>query len=290
MSDNSSQAAGIYRRRIGDALVTVVNDGYLDVPVSILHGAEPDEIQAALEQSFAPATPRIAVNAFVVEIGGRRILVDAGGGATTVASMGRLIGNLGHAGYRTRDFGTVLLTHIHPDHSSGLLDADLKPLFPEAEIVVHKDELKFWTSADVRDGIIPAAKPYIGSARALSQAYGDQFRAMDGGEVVPGLTQLPLPGHTPGHSGYVLNSAGESLLIWGDTVHIPELQIPIPGVTSEFDISEDMAAESRRKLFRHVADEKLLVTGGHLHLPGFAHLLRNGDDYRLVPEVCKVTF
>ena len=98
MRDNSSQAAGIYRRRIGDALVTVVNDGYLDVPGSILHGAEADEIAATLEQSFAPSTPRIAVNAFVLEIGGKSILVDAGGGATTVASMGRLIDNLGNAG------------------------------------------------------------------------------------------------------------------------------------------------------------------------------------------------
>ncbi len=289
MSENSSQAAGIYRRRIGDALVTVVNDGYLDVPVSILHGAEPDKLKATLEQSLAPATPRIAVNAFVLEIGGKSILVDAGGGATTVASMGRLIDNLCHAGYRTSDFGLVLLTHIHPDHSSGLLDADLRPIFRDAEIVVHKDELDFWTSAEVRDGIISAAKPYIGSAAALTQAYGGQFRAVEGGEIIPGLHQLPLPGHTPGHSGYVLNSAGESLLIWGDTVHIPELQIPIPGVTSEFDISEDMAADSWRRLFRHVADERLLVTGGHLHLPGFAHLVRNGDDYRLVPEAWKVT-
>ena len=66
----------------------------------------------------------------------------------------------------------VLLTHIHPDHSSGLLDADLKPLFPQAEIVVHRDELDFWTSTDVLDGAIPAAKPYIGSATALMQAYG----------------------------------------------------------------------------------------------------------------------
>jgi glyoxylase-like metal-dependent hydrolase (beta-lactamase superfamily II) len=98
------------------------------------------------------------------------------------------------------------------------------------------------------------------------------------------MTLLPLPGHTPGHSGYRLDSAGETLMIWGDTVHIPEIQVPRPGVTSEFDIDEPMAAESRRRIFDYVAKERLLVTGGHLHIPGFAHLVETAGQYRLAPE------
>ena len=130
--------------------------------------------------------------------------------------------------------------------------------------------------------------PTSTSAAALFRGYGEQIRPSNGGEVAPGLTQLPLPGHTPGHCGYRLDSAGETLVVWGDTVHVPELQIPHPGVTSEFDIDEPLAAENRRKIFEHVAAEGHLVAGMHLHLPAFAHLVPSGDAFRLVPEPWRV--
>jgi glyoxylase-like metal-dependent hydrolase (beta-lactamase superfamily II) len=119
-------------------------------------------------------------------------------------------------------------------------------------------------------------------------AYRDHLRLGDGGEVAPGITQLPLPGHTPGHSGYRLDSAGDSLVIWGDTVHVPEIQIPFPGVTSEFDVNEALAAENRRRIFELVATEGLLVAGMHLHLPAFAHLTKSATGYRLIPETWAV--
>jgi glyoxylase-like metal-dependent hydrolase (beta-lactamase superfamily II) len=136
---------------------------------------------------------------------------------------------------------------------------------------------------------VPAATPYLDPADRLLAAYKDQLRPASGGEVLPGITMLPLPGHTPGHSGYQLDSAGETLVIWGDTVHVPELQVPRPVVTSEFDIDEALAAKNRRKIFEHVAKERLLVAGMHLHLPAFAHVVREGDGYRLVPETWSVT-
>ena len=114
--------------------------------------------------------------------------------------------------------------------------------------------------------------------------YRDQLRPSQAGTIAPGLTLVALPGHTPGHAGYRLDSAGETLLIWGDTVHVPEIQVPRPQVTSEYDIDEPLAAESRRRIFDLVATERLLVAGGHLHMPGFAHLVRDGGSYRLLPE------
>jgi hypothetical protein len=76
--------------------------------------------------------------------------------------------------------------------------------------------------------------------------------------------------------------------MWGDTVHVPEIQIPRPEVTSEYDISEPLAAENRFKIFDYAAKERHLVTGGHLHLPGFAHIIPNRRGYQLVPEAWMV--
>jgi glyoxylase-like metal-dependent hydrolase (beta-lactamase superfamily II) len=213
--------------------------------------------------AFRDGPPRLTVNAFVIETDRNTILVDSGGGSTTVYSMGRLPDNLSAAGFKPDDFDTVIVTHIHPDHTSGLLDTDGKPAFPRAEVIVHEDELAFWSDKTLRDGRSAAATPYLDSADRVLEAYRERFRPSRGGIVAPGVTQLPLPGHTPGHSGYRLDSARESLVMWGDTVHVPEIQIPRPEVTSEFDVSEPLAAENRFKIFDYVAKEGLLVTGGH---------------------------
>ncbi|MCB8878354.1 MBL fold metallo-hydrolase [Acidisoma silvae] len=275
---------GVYRHPIGDAMVTVVNDGFLDIPFEILRGAGQDDMRACMQSAFWKKPPRLTVNAFVIETAGRTILVDAGGGSNTIYSMGLLPENLAAAGFKPGDFDTVLLSHIHPDHSNGLLDPDGKAMFPRAELVIHKDDVAFWSDPKLRDKTMPAATPYLDSAQALLTTYRDQIRIAEGGTVAPGITQLPLPGHTPGHSGYRLDSAGESLVIWGDTVHIPEIQIPYPGVTSEFDIDEALAAENRRKIFDLVAAEGVLVAGMHLHLPAFAHVVKKAAGFRLVPE------
>jgi glyoxylase-like metal-dependent hydrolase (beta-lactamase superfamily II) len=282
------QVPGLYKRRIGDALVTTVNDGFLDIPFAILRGADLDDFQGLMRDAFRDGPPRLTVNAFVIQTPRNTILVDAGGGTTTVYSMGLLLGNLAAGGFSPTDFDTVLLTHIHPDHSSGLIGPDGKAIFSRAEVVVHEDDLSFWSDPGLRDGRSAAATPYLDSADAVIGAYRQQFRPGRGGTVVEGVTLLPLPGHTPGHCGYRLDSAGESLVIWGDTVHVPEIQIPRPQVTSEFDIDERLAEENRRRIFDLVATERLLVTGGHLHLPGFAHLVPGGSGFRLVPEAWRV--
>jgi glyoxylase-like metal-dependent hydrolase (beta-lactamase superfamily II) len=287
-NSTEKQVPGLYKRRIGDAIVTTVNDGFLDIPFEILRGVEPDEMRSLMRSAFRDGPPRLTVNAFVIQTGKNTILVDAGGGSTTVYSMGLLLDNLKAGGFAPADFDTVLLTHIHPDHSSGLMGPGGKAIFSRAEVVVHEDDIAFWSNPGLRDGRSPAATPYLDSADAVLTAYREQFRPSRGGPVVAGVELLPLPGHTPGHSGYRLDSAGETLVMWGDTVHVPEIQIPRPQVTSEFDIDERLAHENRRRIFDFVAKERLLVTGGHLHLPGFAHVIPNGDGFQLVPETWQV--
>jgi glyoxylase-like metal-dependent hydrolase (beta-lactamase superfamily II) len=81
----------------------------------------------------------------------------------------------------------------------------------------------------------------------------------------------------------MISSGNEQLLVWGDTVHVPEVQTARPEVCMEFDADADAAATSRREIFDMVATERLLITGMHLHFPGFAHLARRGAGYQLIP-------
>src|SRR5580692_1268263 len=150
------QTPGVYRRRIGDALVTTINDGFLDINFELLRGASLEDFQGLMRSAFRDGPPRLTVNAFVIQTERNTILVDSGGGSTTVYSMGQLLDNLRAAGFSPTDFDTVLLTHIHPDHSSGLMGPGGAAIFSRAEVVVHEDEIAFWSDKSLRDGRSPA--------------------------------------------------------------------------------------------------------------------------------------
>jgi len=129
-----------------------------------------------------------------------------------------------------------------------------------------------------------AKKLYFQAAREQTLPYKDRWRLFREGEVFPGITAIPRTGHTPGHTTFLISSGNDQLLIWGDTVHVPEVQTARPEVCMEFDTDADAAAASRRKVFDMVATDKLRVTGMHLHFPGFAHLVRRGQGYQLIPD------
>jgi hypothetical protein len=110
-----------------------------------------------------------------------------------------------------------------------------------------------------------------------------------GGEVFSGVTAVPIPGHTPGHTAYRISDGSDSLFIWGDTVHVPEIQVRRPEVTLDFDSDPDASAAMRRRIFDMAVSERLLIAGMHVHFPGFAHVVRRGDGYELVPEAWQVS-
>ena len=171
---------------------------------------------------------------------------------------------------------------MHPDHSAGLTDPKTgRKLFPNAELVVHENEPKHWNDdAAMARASERAKKLYFQCAREQIAPYHNVMRTFSGSvEVFPGVTSMPLHGHTPGHSGYMIASGKESLLIWGDIMHVPEIQVPRPEVTIEFDTDPHAAAATRRRVFDMVATDRQLIAGMHVHFPGFAHVVRQGDGY-----------
>ncbi|HEY9214880.1 MAG TPA: MBL fold metallo-hydrolase, partial [Ancylobacter sp.] len=121
-------------------------------------------------------------------------------------------------------------------------------------------------------------------ARQAFDGYRDRLRTFEAGEVLPGITAVPLPGHTAGHTGYRLDSGDESLLVWGDIVHFPQIQVPRPEVSIAFDQDARLAAATRSRLLDSVASDRLLIAGMHLGEPGFAHIKRTGGSYGVAYE------
>jgi glyoxylase-like metal-dependent hydrolase (beta-lactamase superfamily II) len=124
---------------------------------------------------------------------------------------------------------------------------------------------------------------YFDGARYQIAPYQNQ-RKTPGDGVFPHVNAVPLSGHTPGHTGYLVESGGEALLIWGDICNVPDIQVRRPEVTMAFDTDPQAAIATRKRAFDMAVADKLLVAGMHLHFPGFAYLSREGDGYRMVPE------
>ena len=238
-----------------------------------------------LKDAFRPAR-RTSVNTFLIQSKGRSALVDTGSGNYLQPSAGLVQRNLAAAGIDPKSIDTVLLTHMHPDHSAGLTDMPSgQLLFPNAELVMHENELPHWFD----DGAM--AKVDERSAEAVfprrprtGRALQEQTRLFKQGEVFPGVTAVPSLGHTPGHTAYLIASGDDQLMIWGDTVHVPEVQTAFPEAGMAFDTDLAAAAASRKRMFDRVSADGILIAGMHLHFPAFSRLARRGDAYALYPE------
>jgi glyoxylase-like metal-dependent hydrolase (beta-lactamase superfamily II) len=288
----TEQIPGVYHRKIGDIIVTAVSDGFLDGALSVLHNITPEQGQALINENFGPAEGRrTSVNTFLIRSQGRCAIVDTGSGSYMGATAGWQLKLLQAAGVKPSDIDTIMLTHMHPDHSAGLSDRETwKPFYENAELVCHENELPHWEDdAIMARGTEREQRMYFQCTREQVAPYKkDRMRTFSKEtEIFPGVVAMPASGHTPGHTIYQIQSGNEQLLIWGDTVHVPEIQAPHPEVCIDFDTDKDKAAASRRRVFDMVASDRLLVAGMHLHFPAFNHLVRRGSGFHLVPETWK---
>jgi glyoxylase-like metal-dependent hydrolase (beta-lactamase superfamily II) len=281
------QVPGLYYRRVGDIVLTVLSDGFQDVSMTTVLNIAPEEAATMLHAAFRPVPRRTAVNAFLIRSAGRLALVDAGCGSGGQATSGKLAANLTAAGVDPAEIDTVLMTHLHPDHFGGLLRQDGSAAFPHATLWLHGAEYRYWHNEDAAQAVTDLARRalFFGGARNSLLPYAGRIDCFeDQCEIFPGVTTLPLPGHTPGHSGYHIRCGAEELLIWGDIVHVQELQVSRPEVSMMVDVAREPCIATRRGILARAARERLTVAGMHLHFPAIVNVVEAAEGYRLLPE------
>lgn len=284
-SQPAQQVPGVYHRKIGDIVVTTISDGYLDGNLEVMRNVDVEKARQILQDAFRPAR-RTSVNTFLIHSKGRIAIIDTGSGNYLQPSAGHVQRNLAAAGIDPRSIDTVLLTHMHPDHSAGLTDmSNGQRLFPNAELVMHENELAHWFDDSAMTKVDERSRQlYFQAGREQVAPYKDRTRLFQQGEVFPGVTAVPSLGHTPGHTAYLIASDNDQLMIWGDTVHVPEVQTAFPEAGMAFDTDLAAAAASRKRMFDRVSADGILIAGMHLHFPAFSRLARRGDAYALFPE------
>jgi glyoxylase-like metal-dependent hydrolase (beta-lactamase superfamily II) len=270
--------AGFYRRSIGDLMITAIFDGMVGISLEAVTNIPQDEARHQQDQNLRPYPPRLPTSVFAVTSGEDTIVIDAGGAPELDADLGFSRAYMLAAGIDPDQVRAVFMTHLHTDHYGGLVLSDGSAAFPNAELIMHvKEHRSRFGTADA-----PLAPPdYLHRAVA---PYAGRLRLIEGGTTLYGIEAVFLPGHTPGHTGWLVNAGRARLLIWGDVVHLPAIQFQYPEASMSYDTDTAQSVASRRNAFSTAARDGILVAGMHMDFPCFGHVVANGGAYRWIPE------
>ena len=271
----------ISQTSVGNFKVTALRDGELSLPSEVLMNLTDEQSQ----QIKADENSKLAtsnVNAYLIQTEGKNLLIDSGCRDLFGPTCGFLQDALKEAGLVPNDITDIFLTHLHPDHVAGAINAEGSAVFENASFKVIDLEYNFWTSDTFTDSEVNG-NDWAGLARAALNAYKDKIETISfGKDIIPGVTSVSIPGHTPGHSGFRVDEGNETLIQMGDILHVPYLQLENPSISTVFDVDAEAALKSRKELLDMVSTDKILCTSGHMIQPKFGYIEKSGAGYKVV--------
>ncbi len=269
---------------VGDIECIAISDGTFAYPANwVFSNVPPEQLEGDLRDHDLPSNQVVTpYTCLLVKAGKHKVLIDTGAGGMA-PTTGNLLKQLLAEGVSPEEITAMVLTHGHPDHIGGVLDANQKPAFPNARYVMSRTEWNFWTgdpnlnSTGLNDHL---KELLINCARANLPPLEERIELLDGEkEVVPGVCAIPAPGHTPGHLALVVSSSKAQLLHMADAVLHP-MNLEYPAWRNVFDLNEDTAATTRRQLLDRAAADDAAVLAYHFPFPGLGHVRNNGTAWR----------
>ena len=279
---------GFYKYKVGSVEVTALYDGIWKKPhdPAFIKNASVEDTKAALAKAgMTTEYMPIPLTVVFLKVGDKLIMVDSGSGVGQWQPTAvDLPGNIKAAGIDPTKISTILISHFHPDHIFGLMQKGTnEPVYPNAELVVNATEYKWWTEPG-RVEKLPEGRKALGTRIQTVFPTWKNFKLVEGEkDVAPGITLVNAPGHTPGHSAFLLSSGNQQLMISNDTAYVPALLAPHPEWQGAYDQDGPLAVESRRKLIDRVIADKMAICGAHFPVPGAGSFARDGTGYVFAP-------
>ena len=270
----------ISQTSVGNFKVIALRDGELSLPAEVLMNLSDEQSQQiATDENSTLATSN--VNAYLIQTESKNLLIDSGCRDLFGPTCGFLQDALKEAGLGPNDITDIFFTHLHPDHVAGAIDAEGSAVFKNASFKVIDLEYNFWTSDTFTDAEVNG-NDWAGLARAALSAYEDKIETISfGKDIIPGISSVNIPGHTPGHSGFRVDEGNETLIQMGDILHVPNLQLENPNIATIFDVDSEAALKSRKEVLDMVSTDRLLCTSGHMIKPKFGYIEKSGESYRI---------
>ena len=286
----NTQAPYWYRFKLGGLEVTIVSDGTLPLgePSGSFLGVTKDQVGKMLTDNFLP-TDNVVLeqNIPIVNTGDKLVMFDSGMGVSRMfgPTTGRLLKSLGEAGIDPANIDVFVASHAHIDHVGGLVGDGGKKLFPNATIYLSQLDFDFWTDESNQK----ANKDFVAHARLNLMPYRDQIKFFkDGEEFLPGIQAMHAPGHTVGHTVFMLTSQGKSMGYIGDLTHHQVILMERPLTQFAYDTDPAQSAQTRVKYLDMFATQKVPVLAYHFPWPGIGHVAKAGDGFRFFAEPMKM--
>jgi glyoxylase-like metal-dependent hydrolase (beta-lactamase superfamily II) len=287
-----TQSPYFHRMKVGDAEVTVVSDGPLPLgpPKGTFTGASDDEIKKMLTDAFlSPDNIVLEQNSPIVNTGDKLILFDTGMGTSHAfgPTTGRQQKSMMEAGIKPEDIDAVVFSHAHIDHIGGVVDSSGKVLFPNAQYYIAQSDFDYWTDEGKMGSPL---KDFIVHARKNLMPIRDRLVFYKDGEAfLPGVQALGAPGHTVGHTMFMITSGGKSFAFLGDLTHHQILLMEKPRMQFSYDTDPNQAAESRVKMLDMLAANRIPVMSYHYPWPGYGHVVKTGEGFHYLPAPMEMT-
>jgi glyoxylase-like metal-dependent hydrolase (beta-lactamase superfamily II) len=269
----------VQSRRLGDLTVTAINDGTIALPVELTVAEDVwrQEIDVDGEGRIQADT-----HVLLVQTGTATILIDAGldeprsswdrrflekwPGSTRTPGV---VAGLASIGIDPEDVSHVLVTHVHFDHVVGLAaerDGRLVPRYPNARVLLGRGD---WENTP-EDNLGPEQRARVGAVAeaGLLDLIDDEL------EVASGVTMIPAPGESPGHSMIRITSNGETLYAVGDLFHFAK-EVEHPDWMVPWADQEPMRT-TRRTLLQNAVSAAALVVFSHEQFPPWGRIVGDG--------------
>ncbi|UUX48908.1 MBL fold metallo-hydrolase [Nisaea acidiphila] len=286
----TGQAPYFYRFKHGTMQGTVISDGILPLgePSASFLGTSKEEVGQMLTSNFLdPSNVVLEQNILVVNTGSHLVLFDTGMGQSKIfgPTTGQMMHNLEVAGIDPASIDAILCTHAHCDHVWGIMADDGQRNFPNAQIYISQADFEFWTDEAKLTMTEPGyMKPFVEGARKNLLPNRDRIVFFkDGEEFLPGIQAMSAPGHTVGHTMFLLTSDGQTMAAIGDTTHHHVLLLEKPLMEFAYDTDPQQSAQTRYRVLDMLAAERMPMIAYHFPWPGIGHIAKQGEGFRYFP-------
>lgn len=284
--------------KVGGIECISLSDGYFEGPPQMAAPEIPKgELDVFLASCGQPTeTMTTPLNCLFLRIPdpAMNVLIDTGAGPEfPVPTAGKLLLSLKEAGIDPKDIDRVLISHLHQDHVNGAFERSGRAVFPNATLYANREEIDFWKNPEtdldgtlmpppLKQSVLDDAKMFLGFSTGKLRSFSP------GDEVAPGVKAVPLPGHTPGQVGFLIQNRGESLLYVADAESNPFVSLQRPEWRFQNDEDTATAVKTRKDLTDLALKEGWRIFAPHFPDGGVGRLTEESGKVFFVPGVMEV--